>query len=546
MKKITKSLMTLALLVLGGVSANAEERVIAEIDYSTQADKEISKDSPAGSTVSIANGLFTIVNTDTSGDAWALQPAILEGFNVKQGYSYRITVNYKSTKAGNINFTWGDWNGHTAASYGVAIAANDDFADFVQTYNNVNFSISDNSAHVLWQCRGIEGTMYIQKVTVVEIVPDIPTTPEASTIQDGWEDNVLGDLSSHKAKDWIIETDEKGDTVAIHKDVISDPVIEDGVIKVTCDETRTPKLDENGEQAHDWPNGPLSWNEVSWDAQFWIVLPEQYPVGTKLHVTFDYKAKVAGTASTQTHALPSDYIGGGFSSNINFTTDWQTFEGDLEVPSHESKKFQSIAFNLNEDIDPNVYYFRNISVQLPHMVSSITVGVTEAGWATVSHSEPFEVGEGIGFAAKYNGTSIELVPVTQVPANEGIIIKGTENHVETFSFGIIKSAEPLDNDLQISDGTITGASGKIYVLAKGTQGVGFYKLATSATVPAGKAYLQVVSVESREFIAIAGEATGIKTVENQKKSGIIYNLAGQQVKNAKKGLYIIDGKKVIK
>ena len=545
MKKITKSLMTLALLTLGVTSANAEERVIAEIDYSTVADQEISKDDPAGSTVSIANGLFTIVNTDTSGDAWGLQPAILEGFNVKQGYSYKITVKYKSTKAGNINFTWGDWNGHTAASYGVAIAANDDFADFVQTYNNVNFSISDNSAHVLWQCKGIEGTMYIKKVTVLEIVPDIPTTPQASTIQDGWEANVLGALTTHKAKDYIIETDGNGDTVAIHKDVIGDPVIESGVIKVTCDETRTPEIDPaTGEQAKEWWGGP-KWNEAAWDAQFWIVLPEQYPVGTKLHVTFDYKAKVAGTASTQTHALPGDYIGGGFSSNINFTTDWQTFEGDLEVPSHDSKKFQSIAFNLNEDIDPNVYYFKDISVQLPHMVSSITVGVTEAGWATVSHSEPFEVGEGIGFAAKYNGTSIELVPVTQVPANEGIIIKGTENHVETFSFGIIKSAELLDNDLQISDGTITGASGKIYVLAKGTQGVGFYKLATSATVPAGKAYLEVPG-SSREFIGFAGEATAIKTVENQKKSGIIYNLAGQQVKNAKKGLYIIDGKKVIK
>ena len=93
MKKITKSLMALALLVLGVVSANAEERVIAEIDYSTQADREISKDSPAGSTVSVIDGLFTIENTSSDGNAWDLQPAILEGFNVKQGYSYRMVSN---------------------------------------------------------------------------------------------------------------------------------------------------------------------------------------------------------------------------------------------------------------------------------------------------------------------------------------------------------------------------------------------------------------------------------------------------------------------
>jgi hypothetical protein len=35
-------------------------------------------------------------------------------------------------------------------------------------------------------------------------------------------------------------------------------------------------------------------------------------------------------------------------------------------------------------------------------------------------------------------------------------------------------------------------------------------------------------------------------VETVKANGTVYNLAGQQVKNAQKGVFIVNGKKVIK
>ena len=64
---------------------------------------------------------------------------------------------------------------------------------------------------------------------------------------------------------------------------------------------------------------------------------------------------------------------------------------------------------------------------------------------------------------------------------------------------------------------------------------------------AGMSYaLKVANAGSREYIAIDGGATAIKSIETEKANGAVYNLAGQQVKNAQKGVFIVNGKKVIK
>jgi hypothetical protein len=89
------------------------------------------------------------------------------------------------------------------------------------------------------------------------------------------------------------------------------------------------------------------------------------------------------------------------------------------------------------------------------------------------------------------------------------------------------------------------AAGK-YVLAKpeGAEKAGFYK-AETGTIKAGKAYLEVESSVKAFFFA-GDDATGIANVEKAVEDGAIYNLAGQRVNKAQKGIYIINGKKVLK
>ena len=100
-----------------------------------------------------------------------------------------------------------------------------------------------------------------------------------------------------------------------------------------------------------------------------------------------------------------------------------------------------------------------------------------------------------------------------------------------------------NNDLQVSDGNVTG-DGTIFVLAKKEKGVGFYKLANGEKVPAGKGYL-VIDSNAPEFLGFGGDATGINEVKAVEAKGEFFNLAGQRVAKPAKGLYIVNGKKVI-
>ena len=105
----------------------------------------------------------------------------------------------------------------------------------------------------------------------------------------------------------------------------------------------------------------------AWDNQFWFRFNEPVPAGTKYRVSFDYRADNAAEAGTQAHAEPSDYIHWDMFGNINFDQNWQTFTKEGEVTadqSPDSHQFLSVAFNLNEYAEANNYYFDNIKFEV--------------------------------------------------------------------------------------------------------------------------------------------------------------------------------------
>ena len=102
----------------------------------------------------------------------------------------------------------------------------------------------------------------------------------------------------------------------------------------------------------------------------------------------------------------------------------------------------------------------------------------------------------------------------------------------------------MSNILNYSDAE-TVADGTQYILAEDGGVVGFYKAA--GTIPARKAYL--VSPVGANFLSFCfdDETTGIEKVENAavNANGTMFNLAGQRVAQPTKGLYIVNGKKVV-
>jgi hypothetical protein len=545
MRKFTKSLMVLGLLLVAGV-ASAKETVVFSMDYSTQSSVPFWFAAPEGSSVTLDGGLLVINNTKKQTNNWDLQIDLAEAFPAAAGLDYKVNIVYKTTKSGSVSLGMGTSRGDLqyadrATWYGAGVTAADDFQTL--TWNISPYKNTNEINHVIWQCGDLIATTYIKSIEVIEIFSDVPET----STKINWLDNSLtnADFSGDDFSCFRVKED-KGE--------IKNPtIITDGgvkVIKVTKTETRVPKMDGEVQAKNQW--GQLEWEagSESWNSQFWIQSPAILPIGTKFLLKFDYKADAAGKASTQAHATASDYIWYDCSvGDINFGTTWKSFEKEITVTadmgnqSGHNDQFQSIAFNLNEDKDPNVYYFKNISIQLPEYVSAVGFTVGSVGWASYSSDKDVSLGSVKGYAAKYNGSYVELKEVTEVPANNAVLIEGAGKH----SFEVIPSAAAIaDNDLKVSDGTVV-SDGTHFALAKNGEGeVGFMKVQSGLTIPKGKAYLNITTASAREFIGFDEEVSGIEEVnQNVKTDKQYYNLAGQPVDNPTNGIYIVDGKKVI-
>ena len=111
-------------------------------------------------------------------------------------------------------------------------------------------------------------------------------------------------------------------------------------------------------------------NMAGWDTQFFIYakVDEPIPAGKMVRVSFKYKADKEGTkAGTQAHAEPGNYNHWAMCGDVNFGTDWQTFEweGTLSADqAPEDKGFYSIAFNLSDFKDGYTAYFDDVKMEI--------------------------------------------------------------------------------------------------------------------------------------------------------------------------------------
>ena len=136
-----------------------------------------------------------------------------------------------------------------------------------------------------------------------------------------------------------------------------------------------------------------------------------------------------------------------------------------------------------------------------------------------------------------------------IPANTGVILLGsntsltmlprTTEEIVTIEDGALKHSAGAAKDI---------TSENSYVLANKTTGWGFYKVGASASaLPMNKAYLILPTNTPQSFVrCFFGNTTGLDSTPIQNAStNNIYDLSGRQVKVASKGIYIINGKKVL-
>ena len=186
-----------------------------------------------------------------------------------------------------------------------------------------------------------------------------------------------------------------------------------------------------------------------------------------------------------------------------------------------------------------------------------SVTITSAGYATFSSDKDLDFSANAGleiyYASAANSSKVTMtkIPSLKVPANTGVLLKGAAG---TYYGTVTSGLTAIDDNLLIATTTTKTATSNndAYMLANGSNGIGFYPIANGTTLATDKAYINASSLPS-EAKALAldfGETTGISNLNvdanaNFDANAPMYNLAGQRVTKSYKGVVIVNGKKML-
>ena len=156
------------------------------------------------------------------------------------------------------------------------------------------------------------------------------------------------------------------------------------------------------------------------------------------------------------------------------------------------------------------------------------------------------------YKGKKSDNNVLLTQVDDIPAGNAVILKSKVPTITLMQ--TTKSADFTDNDLHgVSERTqiatsIYGAS-TLYVMGNTSKGFGFHKY-TGTYMPANKAFLALGSTSSAPlrmvFFDDDDTTTAIESLSHDAagQEGI-YDLQGRKVNQPSRGLYIVNGKKVM-
>ena len=156
---------------------------------------------------------------------------------------------------------------------------------------------------------------------------------------------------------------------------------------------------------------------------------------------------------------------------------------------------------------------------------------------------------------------VQITEVTEPAANVPYLIKneGSSDFSETLSGWGTATADKVDGTLtgvytaQIIAASVDATAeddGELrYVLQTQNDGQAFYKVDADFTATPYKCFLTVAAPKTgstvKAFFLDFGGEDAINGIEAETENAKIFNLAGQRVNKAQKGIYIINGKKVL-
>lgn len=164
--------------------------------------------------------------------------------------------------------------------------------------------------------------------------------------------------------------------------------------------------------------------------------------------------------------------------------------------------------------------------------------------------------EGVkAYAGTVSNGSVKLTEYTNgvIPANKGVLLVSDNATSATFTLANDADVTAIDNDLKgVNAATeLTGVENRDQVRIFSTKNgvAGFYKPNSNITsLAANKAYVMAPATQGALALNFGGDVTAINSVSDNAAmphNAVIYDLAGRRVSHAVKGVYVINGKKII-
>ena len=189
-----------------------------------------------------------------------------------------------------------------------------------------------------------------------------------------------------------------------------------------------------------------------------------------------------------------------------------------------------------------------------------TVTIGDTGWATFS--SPFatdftDITVNAKIVTGVSGSALTMTDVTgTAAANTGLLLNADEG---TYAIPLTTTGTDYSSTNKLVAGTgaavnYNSGAGYNYVLAKNGGVAVFQRIVEgtygSVTVAKGKAHLALASNPGAHELTLdfsGGGSTDIQLTKDmgQSADGVYYNLAGQRVVQPTKGMYIVNGKKVV-
>lgn len=164
--------------------------------------------------------------------------------------------------------------------------------------------------------------------------------------------------------------------------------------------------------------------------------------------------------------------------------------------------------------------------------------------------------EGVkAYAGTVSNGSVKLTEYANgvIPANTGVLLVSDNATSATFTLANDADVTAIDNDLKgvtaVTELTGVENSDQVRIFSTKDGVAGFYKPNSNITsLAANKAYVMAPSTEGALALNFGGDVTAINSVSDNaamSHNAVIYDLAGRRVSHAVKGVYVINGKKII-